>query len=153
MPAADMPADVRSIYEEARAVASASPRAAAALLRVAIERLINDRDPGDGTLYDKIERLGEQGLDRRVQRMLHTVRIVGNDTLHAAEIDLDEQPEMPTRLMRLVNQIVEQVITRNRELDDLWNSLPEDKVRGFKDRDQKAGTSGKGETEPGPSRG
>jgi len=36
-----MPEDVRSVYEEARTIAQLSPRSSAALLRVALERLVH----------------------------------------------------------------------------------------------------------------
>jgi len=39
IPHSDMPDDVKEIYEEARNISDISPRAAAALLRVALEKL------------------------------------------------------------------------------------------------------------------
>ncbi|MBQ7074264.1 hypothetical protein IJM86_04305 [bacterium] len=39
LPNEDMPSDVKEIYEEARQVSAFSPRAAAALLRVSLEKL------------------------------------------------------------------------------------------------------------------
>jgi ribosomal protein L37AE/L43A len=46
LPAADMPDNVRAIYSEARQVGNASPRSAAALLRLALEELTNELEPG-----------------------------------------------------------------------------------------------------------
>lgn len=132
-----MPDSVRSIYEEARTVAHASPRAAAALLRLAVETIVNDLEPGPEKFNSKIGTLVTKGLDHRVQKMLDAVRIVGNDTLHAGEINLREHPDVPQVLMGLVNQIVEQVITRNRELDELMSILPPKKLAGVQERDRK----------------
>jgi hypothetical protein len=57
---------VRAVYEEARAVAGASPRAAAALLRVCAEMVVNELESGSGTLYSKIGKLVERGLSPRI---------------------------------------------------------------------------------------
>lgn len=42
MPHTDMPESVKEIYNEAREIASNSPRAAAALLRLALEKLTEE---------------------------------------------------------------------------------------------------------------
>jgi hypothetical protein len=138
-PAADMPADVRSIYEEARAVASASPRAAAALLRVAVETLVNSLKPDKGTLFAKIGSLVERGLDPDIQQMLDTVRVFGNEGgAHPGEINMNEQPEVLGVLMFCVNTIVERMITHPKRIADAYAMLSPDNLKGIEDRDRKS---------------
>lgn len=138
-PAADMSGDVRKVYEEARAVAGASPRAAAALLRVCAEMVVDGLEPGSGTLNTKIGKLVERGLNHRVQKMLDSVRFYGNDGgAHPGEIDMNEQVETVDMLMFCINQIVEQVVTFERRVDQLYETLPENKRKGIDDRDRKA---------------
>jgi hypothetical protein len=130
--------EVRAVYEEARAVAGASPRAAAALLRVCVELVVNELVPGDTKLFSKIGTLVEQGLDRRIQQMLDSVRFYGNDGgAHPGEIDLKEQPQTVQMLMFCVNRIVEQMVTWPRETDTFYQTIPENKRQGIEQRDRK----------------
>lgn len=139
IPSDDMSDAVRDVYEEARAVAAASPRAAAALLRVCVEMVVNELVPGDAKLFDKIGVLVQRRLDPTTQKMLDSVRWYGNDGgAHPGEIDLKEQPEVVSKLMFCVNRIVVQMVTWPREADELYNSVPENKRKGIEDRDRKA---------------
>jgi hypothetical protein len=139
LPVDDMSDAVREVYEEARAVASASPRAAAALLRVCVEMVVNELEPGDAKLFTKIGKLVERGLDRRIQRLLDSVRVFANEGgAHPGEIDLKEQPETVAMLMFCVNRIVEQVVTWPRQADAFYNTIPDNKHKGINDRDRKA---------------
>jgi hypothetical protein len=139
IPSDDMSDDVREVYEEARAIAATSPRAAAALLGVSIEMVVNELVPGKGKLYDKIRMLVEQGLDRHIQKMLDSVRWYGNDGgAHPGEIDLKEQPEVVAKLLFCVNRIVEQMVTWPREIEKLYNTVPESKRKVIEERDRNA---------------
>lgn len=137
VPATDMSDNVREVYEEARTIAAASPRAAAALLRVCVEMVINELVPGDATLFRKIGKLVEQDLDQRIQKMLDSVRFYGNDGgAHPGEIDLKEQPEVVSMLMFCVNRIVEQMNTWPRQADEFYETIPENKRQGIEQRDR-----------------
>jgi hypothetical protein len=121
------------------AVAPVSPRASAALLRVAIETLVNTLEPGKGTLNSKIGRLVGRGLDPQIQQMLDTVRVFGNDGgAHPGEINMSEQPEVLNTLMFCVNTIVERVITYPKRIAEAYGTLAPDKLQGIEDRDRKA---------------
>lgn len=139
LPAADMPPAVREVYEEARAVASASPRAAAALLRVAIEILVNDIEPGSGKLFVKIGKLVGRGLDPQVQRMLDSVRVFGNEGgAHPGEINMQEQSEMLQVLMFCVNTIVERIIAYPKQIAKVYEHLSPEQLESIATRDSKA---------------
>lgn len=59
-PADEMNDEVQEVYEEARAVARASPRAAAALLRVCAEMVVNELVPRSDSLNTKTRKLVER---------------------------------------------------------------------------------------------
>lgn len=125
-PSNDLPEDVRRDYEEAAAIVQKSPRAAAALLRLAIQKLCASVGGEGKNLNTDIATLVENGLPKKVQQMLDTVRVIGNHSVHPGQINLDDQPETATALFRLVNIIAEKMITEPREIDDLYSSLPEE---------------------------
>lgn len=139
-PSEDMPADVMAIYHEANKIAGISPRAAAGLLRMAVERLIRghllpDEDK-DSTLYALIGILVKSGLDISIQQSLDVVRIIGNEALHSGQIAIDDDPEVVATLFMLLNYIVDDRITRPKTVSKIYNKLPSGKLQGIKDRDK-----------------
>lgn len=90
MPNPDMPADVRTDYEEAAQVLQDSPRSAAALLRLAIQKLcVELGQPGKNLDHD-IAALVKDGLRVEIQQALDIVRVVGNNAVHPGELDLKD---------------------------------------------------------------
>jgi Domain of unknown function (DUF4145) len=81
-PNVDLPADVRSDYEEASTILDASPRGAAALLRLAVQKLCKVLGEGGKDLNADIASLVRKGLDVRVQKALDAVRVIGNNSVH-----------------------------------------------------------------------
>ena len=65
------------------------------------------------------------------------VRIVGNEAVHPGEINLDDNSEMAIKMFRLMNMIIEKMIIDPRELEELYNTMPDDKLEGIKNRDTK----------------
>lgn len=131
----DMPKDVRVLYQEAAAVSTASPRAAAALLRVAIETLVlelSDKSRLDDAIGDLVAR---ELITHRLQKMLDTVRVYGNGAVHPGQIDVDDNAQVAVQLFRLVNRIVESGISEVRELDAMYNAIPEGKRQHIDRRD------------------
>jgi hypothetical protein len=137
-PNVDLPADVLPDYEEARSIVSLSPRGAAALLRLCVQKLCVHlgEDPGD-KLDDAIANLVKKGLDVRVQRALDIVRVIGNESVHPGQIDLNDDPGTATELFRLVNLIAEIMITQPKHIEDMYGKLPEAKRLAIERRDKK----------------
>jgi hypothetical protein len=73
-----------------------------------------------------------------VQKALDTVRVIGNDAVHPGTIDLRDDPATATALFKLVNIIVEKMISEPREIEDLYAGLPEAKREAIEQRDRKA---------------
>lgn len=131
----DMPTAVRCLYEEARGVGHFSRRSAAALLRLALQVLVDDLDPGPGAINDKIGRLVGRGLDQHVQRAMDVVRVVGNNAVHPGRIDLDGDESLVPSLFSLVNVVVEQMIARPKMVEGLFKALPADALAAISRRD------------------
>ncbi len=68
---------VKADYEEARSILNLSPRGAAVLLRLCVEKLSIHLNAQGSTLDDKIADLVKKGLDDRVQQALDAVGVIG----------------------------------------------------------------------------
>jgi len=130
----DMPDNVAQAYQEARKVLPHSPRAAGALLRLALQLLMPHVGKAGKNLNDEIAELVREGLRPNVQKALDAVRIIGNDAVHPGAIDTDDR-ETVLAMFALLNQIVYDLVTRPRELDEVWQKLPEGKRNSVGKRD------------------
>jgi hypothetical protein len=136
-PNPDMPANVRVDYEEASKILNLSPRGAAALLRLAIQKLCADLGETGENINDDIASLVKKGLPQRVQKALDSVRVIGNEAVHPGTIDLKDDTTTAAGLFRLVNIIVEQMISNQRHIDEFFEKLPEEKRKAIDKRDGK----------------
>jgi hypothetical protein len=130
-----MPDDVRQDYLEARDVAGRSPRAACALLRLALQKLCIHLGVGGGNINADIAALVKQGLPVQVQQALDTLRVVGNNAVHPGEIALGDDVETATALFDVMNFIVEQQISQPRQLQTLYDNLPDSARDAIEQRD------------------
>lgn len=136
-PNADLPEDILADFEEARIIANFSPRGAAALLRLAIQKLCAHLGQSGKNINTDIAALVASGLPAKVQQALDAVRVIGNDAVHPGTIDLRDDTETVNKLFRLVNFIAHKTITEPREVDEIYNGLPADKLAGIAARDKK----------------
>lgn len=134
----DLPGDIRRDYTEAGEIVSASPRAAAALLRLAIEKLCAHLLESDDTINRMIGELVKRGLNPMIQRALDVVRVIGNEAVHPGSIDLRDDQQTAMQLFGLVNLIAEQMITQPKHVMALYGTLPPDKIAGIEQRDAAA---------------
>lgn len=133
----DMPDSVKQLYDEAGLIYNKSPRAACALLRLAIDRLCNELGENDRDINKNIGALVKKGLPQSVQQALDVVRVVGNKAVHPGQIAFDvEEKSTATMLMRLLNIIVERMITEPKEIDSLYQGLPESVKESIEKRDK-----------------
>lgn len=137
LPTENMPTEIIKYYCEARDVFRASPRSAAALLRLAIEKLtIILGGQKNKNINDNIAFLVKEGLNQKVQQALDTVRVVGNNAVHPGQIDLDDNPEMALSLFQLLNIIVDRTINEPNEIEKLYESLPKNSRDSIEKRDK-----------------
>ncbi|MBO7416832.1 MAG: DUF4145 domain-containing protein [Bacteroidaceae bacterium] len=133
----DMPESVKQLYNEAGLIYNKSPRAACALLRLAIDRLCNELGETDRDINKNIGALVKKGLPQSVQQALDVVRVVGNKAVHPGQISFDvDDKSTAIMLMRLLNIIVERMITEPNEIDSLYQGLPESVKESIEKRDK-----------------
>lgn len=132
----DLPEECKSEYDEARQVLPFSPRAAAALLRLCIQKLCKELGAAGNNVNDDIGALVKGGLDARIQKALDVVRVTGNNAVHPGTIDLQDDPKLVNKLFKLTNMIVEEMITKPKEIDDLYETLPHAAKKAIDKRDQ-----------------
>lgn len=135
LPHDDLPEEVRADYKEARSIISRSPRGAAALLRLCIQKLCENLGGKGKNLNDDIAELVSQGLSPTIQKALDIVRVIGNESVHPGTLDLRDEPETALELCRLLNLIVEVMIAQPRAIDALYARLPAEKREAIEKRD------------------
>lgn len=133
----DMPDSVKQLYDEAGLIYNKSPRAACALLRLAVDRLCNELGEKDRDINKNIGALVEKGLPKSVQQALDVVRVVGNKAVHPGVISFDVDDEATAKmLMHLLNIIVQRMISEPKEIDLLYQGLPESVKESIEKRDK-----------------
>lgn len=133
-PNVEMPESVKKLYLEAASIQMKSPRGAAALLRLAIQVLSKELGEDGKNINKDIGSLVQKGLPVVVQQSLDIVRVTGNDAVHPGQIDTDN-PETVNQLFSLINVIIEYMIELPKKINNIYSSLPEDKVNGIESRD------------------
>lgn len=117
-----MPEDAKNAFRESQSILMLSPRAACAMLRVCVERMVNATDAKGGNLAEKIESLG---LPQTLVKLATACRLVGNDAVHNNVIDLsvgsEEAKVVSEALSRFANRIAEELFGMANEADE-WIS-------------------------------
>jgi hypothetical protein len=113
----------------------ASPRGAAALLRLAIQKLCKELGESGPNLNDDIASLVRKGLDPRVQMALDAVRVIRNQAVHPGQIELRDDRTTAEALFDLVNLICEKMITEPRHVEAVYKKLPENARKAIEKRD------------------
>ncbi|WP_338627577.1 DUF4145 domain-containing protein [Clostridium baratii] len=136
LPNDDMPEKVKEIYNEARDVFPASPKASAALLRLALQYLCIELGEKGRNINTDIGEMVKKGLPVEVQQALDIVRVVGNNAVHPGELDLNDDKEVARTLFNIVNFIVDNRIVQPKKIKEFYNSLPKGALDGIKNRDK-----------------
>jgi hypothetical protein len=134
-PIEGMPEDVRRDYAEAQKVAQLSPRSAAALLRLAVQKLCKHLGENGENINHDIAELVKKGLPSGIQKALDIVRVVGNNAGHPGELDLKDTSEICVPLFELINSVVDRMIVKPQQLDEHFSSLPESSRAAIDRRD------------------
>lgn len=131
----DAPDEVQSLYNEAALVLEDSPRAAAALLRLALQVLLGNIGGKGKDINTDIATIVKSGVDLQVQKALDVLRVFGNNGSHPGEIKLDENPELVKKMFGLLNFVITKLISQRKEIDGLFDSLPETVKKQVQKRD------------------
>lgn len=135
LPNPDMPEKIIKYYEEARSIENKSPRGAAALLRLCIQKISKELGEKGKDLNKDIASLVKKGLPKKIQKSLDAVRVIGNNAVHPGVIDLDDSPGVARALFDLVNIITENQISEPKKIDDIYDTLPETSREAIEKRD------------------
>lgn len=142
LPHSDMPEEIAKDYQEARSIAGKSARGAAALLRLATEKLarviVKNRElSGGGDLNGNIKLLVANGLHSDIQRALDSLRVIGNEAVHPGVLDLRDDKATAEKLFQLLNLIVQNQISEPALIQSLYEEkVPPEKKDGIEQRDK-----------------
>jgi hypothetical protein len=137
MPHVDLPESAKKDYLEARTIAGDSPRAAAALLRLCVQKLLAAIGGKGKNIDSDIAALVGKGLPPQVRDALDICRVVGNNAVHPGEINVDDDPALVAELFELINFIVAQTIERERSIAAMVAKLPQGARDAIARRDAK----------------
>lgn len=137
-PNPDLPQEIQADFEEARAAMNVSPRGAAALLRLCVQKMCSHLGERGQSIDADIAALVQKGLSPVVQQALDVVRVVGNEAVHPGTLDLRDDPDTVIQLLQLINLIAEQMISIPRSVQQLYDKLPPGKKAAIEARDAKS---------------
>jgi hypothetical protein len=136
-PTEDMPLDIKDAFLEARSVATASPKAASALLRLCLQNLMTHLGESGKNLELDISNLIKKGLPKKVRVALWAVRVIGFDAVKPGEINFKDDVDTAAALFNLINMIVEATISQQKKVNQLYTTLPTPKSGRRKKRTRK----------------
>jgi hypothetical protein len=138
LPSNDMPEDVQKDFLEAREVVNSSPRAAAALLRLALQKLLPHLGEKGKNINDDIASLVKKGLPEKIQRALDALRVIGNNAVHPGQIDLRDDKDTALALFGLLNMTVDVMISQPKRVGELYDMIPNSTRAAIEKRDSSA---------------
>ncbi len=131
-----MPNLLKADFEEARTVYKLSPRSAAALLRLCVQKLFIELGMGNVTIDTAIKSLVASGrLDIDLQQAADALRVIGNESVHPGTMDLKDDTQTAYALFEMLNYIVERTVTFPARAKALFDSLPDAKKEAIAKRD------------------
>jgi len=122
---ADLPEDIKTDYNEARNIINISPKGAAALLRLIVQKLCIHIGEKGRNINDDIGNLVKRGLPIHVQQALDIVRVSGNHAVHPGTIESSDNLEKALSLFGLINLLCDYFISQPKMIDAIYSNLPE----------------------------
>ena len=128
--------DIKRDYNEAALIMQESPRGAAALLRIALEKLCQQLGDKQKSLNSNIQKVVEEISDERIHKALDLVRVIGNEAVHPGQLDLKDDIEIVSKLFWLLNFIASEMISKEKEINAFFEEkIPEKQKEQIKKRD------------------
>jgi hypothetical protein len=138
-PESDMPEDVKLDYKEASSIANKSPRGAAALLRLGLQKLLKHLGEKGRDINTDIRSLAAKNiLPHSVIKVADTIRLTGNNAVHPGEMSEEDIDHVALKMFTLINFIVKKAISEPKELESLYGKTPENKRVAAEAQDAKA---------------
>jgi|ERR1039458_3158345 hypothetical protein len=117
------PEQIKAVYNEAREVFPHSPRASAALLRLAIQMICIEKGLPGKDLNTDIGALVSNGLAVEIQQSLDLVRVIGNNAVHPGQIVIEDNKDHIEKFFGLVNLIVGVLIVQPAKVSAMFQML------------------------------
>ncbi len=136
----DLDDDIKLDFREAAKIIDISPRGAAAILRLCIQKLCIQLGEKGKNIDEDVGRLVQKGLEPSIQQALDIVRVIGNEAVHPGQIDLRDDRQIAMKLFTLVNIIADAMVSRPKQIAELYGKLPETKLKAIEKRDAQKGT-------------
>ena len=128
-PNSDMEKEIQDLYIEASTIVVDSPKGATALLRLTLQLLLKQLGKPGKNINDDIKGLVADGLSPKIQQALDLLRVVGNNAVHPGQISLDDGSEIALKLFHVLNFIADEMISKPKELDLLYENVVPDKTK------------------------
>lgn len=134
LPNDEMPEKVLEIYREASSVFPKSPRASAALLRLALQILL-ETVLGDDAKKRIVDNIGilqdKKSCSVQLIKAMDIIRHEGNESVHPGEINLNDNEDEARYLFVLLNMICEEFFSAPKRLEESYSLIPEGKRVGI----------------------
>lgn len=137
LPNPDMPPEIQYDFLEARTIIDLSPRGSAALLRLALQKLMPHFGEKGNNINDDIKILVTKGLDIQIQEAMDALRVVGGESVHPGTLDMKDDTSTALALSELTNIIIHEMISKRKEIKRVYDILPKEKLDAIKKRDKK----------------
>ncbi len=116
-PNEDMPEDVKKLFLEARNILFASPKSAAALLRLSLARLCFYLGERSEHTDNNINSLIAKGLPSKLAEILRGIKTYGEKAIKPGMIEETDDVETAYKLLAFINIICDYQITRPKLID------------------------------------
>lgn len=128
-PNPDIDEDIKDLYKEASSIITESPKGATALLRLCLQKLLIQLGKNGKNINNDIKELVAEGLSPKIQRALDILRVIGNNAVHPGQINIDDNKEIALKLFSILNFIADEMITKPKELETLYNEVIPEKTK------------------------
>lgn len=137
-PNEDLPEDIKKDYLEAASILNKSPRGAAAILRLCVQKMCKYLGKKGKTLNDDIGELAKDGLSPTIIQAMDALRVTGDKAVHPGELDINDNPQIAIKLFELVNIIADKMITEPKEISSFYDeAVPESAKKAIEKRGQR----------------
>ena len=136
-PNEDLQKTIKDDYEEAANIVNRSPRAAAALLRLALQKLCIQLGESGKNIDADIASLVKKGLNSKIQQSMDILRVIGNNAVHPGQIDLKDDHNTAIKLFSIINLIAQEMITAPKQIEDMYSTLPSAALKSIEKRNEK----------------
>jgi len=129
LPATAMPMSVKEDFLEGRNVVNASPRAAGALLRLALQKLMLCLGESGKNLDNDIANLARKGLPKKIYKALEALHVIGNEAVHPGTMSAKDDMNTAIALFNLLNMMVDIMISQPKNFNEICRRIPKSKKR------------------------